>query len=90
MRGDQFERIEPQPAMSEEQKLKLCQGCENDFYNDKNPLGVKRCWSLEGAVLVHKRFVHVDQVPPWNQAPEATLDCHRRKRYISVHPRVTK
>ena len=26
-----------------------CVGCDNDFYNGKNPLGVKRCWMLENA-----------------------------------------
>lgn len=31
---------------------KHCNGCRNDFYNDKNPLGVKRCWSLDSARLV--------------------------------------
>lgn len=30
-------------------KLQYCVGCRNDFYNDKNPLGVKRCWSLASA-----------------------------------------
>lgn len=38
--------------MSEAEKLKHCLGCEQDFYNDKNPLGVKRCWHLKDAKLV--------------------------------------
>jgi hypothetical protein len=31
--------------------MQHCVGCEDDFYNDKNPMGVKRCWMLETAVL---------------------------------------
>ncbi len=30
---------------------KDCVGCRNDFYNDKNPLGVKECWSFPAAKL---------------------------------------
>ena len=32
--------------------IKYCQGCRNDFYNGKNELDVKRCWSLGKARLV--------------------------------------
>jgi len=36
-----------------------CLGCRDDFYNDKNPLGVKRCWSFdEKKVLVTKYRIH--------------------------------
>src|SRR5438128_47461 len=31
---------------------KHCAGCEDDFYNGKNPLGVKECWSLKDAEVV--------------------------------------
>ena len=37
--------------MTRDEKLRHCHGCENDFYNDKNPLGVKECWSLKSAKL---------------------------------------
>jgi hypothetical protein len=29
-----------------------CIGCRDDFYNGKNPLGVKECWMLKSAELV--------------------------------------
>lgn len=32
--------------------LRHCRGCRDDFYNDKNPLGVQRCWLLHDAKLV--------------------------------------
>ena len=27
--------------------MKNCHGCRNDFYNGKNDVGVKECWSLQ-------------------------------------------
>jgi hypothetical protein len=33
---------------------KACAGCRDDFYNGKNPLSVKRCWSADGASIVAK------------------------------------
>ena len=42
-------------------KLSDCLGCRDDFYNDKNPLGVKRCWSFdEKKALVTKHRIHYD------------------------------
>ena len=32
--------------------VKLCAGCRDNFYNGNNPLGVKRCWSLDTAKVV--------------------------------------
>ena len=31
---------------------KHCHGCHDDFYNDKNPMGVKKCWGLKSAKLI--------------------------------------
>ena len=31
--------------------LEACRGCRDDFYNDKNPYGVKRCWSAETGTM---------------------------------------
>lgn len=38
--------------MTEAEKMKHCHGCRDDFYNDKNPLGVKKCWGLKTAKMV--------------------------------------
>ena len=32
--------------------LDMCRGCRDDFYNDKNPYGVKRCWLFKDARVV--------------------------------------
>lgn len=29
--------------------INFCNGCRDDFYNDHNDIGVKKCWSLEFA-----------------------------------------
>ena len=72
------------------EKLALCVGCHQDFYNGKNDLGVKVCWSLESAEPVKKKFIHLDSPPPWkDQEVEDTLSCHRRPRHIKVDPEVT-
>ena len=31
---------------------KHCAGCSDDFYNGKNPMGVKECWMLKTAKIV--------------------------------------
>lgn len=38
--------------MTNTEKLTKCAGCRDDFYNDKNPLGVKKCWGLKTAKMV--------------------------------------
>jgi len=75
--------------MTEQQKLKRCAGCRNDFYNGNNPLKVKRCWSLDDARIVWKKEVHVNQMPPWNQSAKRVLSCFHRDRYVYVDPKQT-
>jgi len=72
--------------MTEQEKLKHCSGCRNDFYNDKNPMGIKRCWSLDTAELVLKKEVSMSQVPPWTQKPKQVLSCYHRDGFIYVPP----
>lgn len=64
-----------------------CDGCRENFYNGNNDLGVQRCWSLDTAKVVERKFVHFNDVPPWNRQPvETTFSCHRRKGHVSVSP----
>ena len=65
--------------MNEAEKLKLCVGCEQDFYNDKNPMGVKRCWHLATAKLVRRVRVGLWQRPPWNQEPVRVFHCRHER-----------
>jgi len=72
--------------MTKTEKLKRCVGCQQDFYNGKNDLGVKECWSLERAKIVWKKEVHIDQRPPWTQKAKRLLSCFHRARYVYVKP----
>lgn len=70
--------------MTKTEKLKRCAGCYNDFYNGRNDLGVKECWSLESAKMVWKKEVHIDQRPPWTQKAQRFLSCYRKQRHVYV------
>lgn len=72
--------------MTKEEKKRHCKGCRNDFYNGDNPYGIQDCWSLEGAELVYKKEVHINQRPPWNQNAIQVLDCYRKPQHVYVDP----
>ena len=38
--------------MTKADKLRMCVGCCENFYNGQNPYGVKECWSLRRAKVV--------------------------------------
>jgi len=69
--------------------IKHCSGCEQDFYNDNNDLGVKKCWHLDEAELIKRKRVHINQVPPWKQKARTYPSCYRVKGYVFVKPNVT-
>jgi hypothetical protein len=64
--------------MSDQEKLAHCVGCRNDFYNDKNQHGVKRCWSLDNANVVTRYRIGWWTAPTSKDAftKVQTLDCH--------------
>lgn len=68
----------------------MCSGCVDDFYNDKNPYGVKECWCLKTAEVCQKKFIPLDMVPPWNVKPVKTLSCYKKKGYVKVDPKVMR
>lgn len=70
--------------ISKAEKLKMCIGCEDDFYNDKNPLGVKECWCLKNAKVKMRKKVPLSQAPPWTQKARRTLSCYHQKGYVFV------
>ena len=35
---------------------KMCEGCHCDFYNNKNPWGIKECWHFKDAKVADKKF----------------------------------
>jgi len=62
-------------APLEQEKLKLCHGCRNDFYNGT---GARQCWSLKDAVVVRRWRLGWWTQPTSRAAFEKvwTLDCH--------------
>jgi hypothetical protein len=65
---------------------KHCAGCRDDFYNGNNPYGIKECWMLKSAKLILRKEVHINQVPPWNQAPKKLPSCYRKPQFVYVGP----
>jgi len=72
--------------MTKNEKLKYCKGCEQNFYNGNNNLGVNECWHLQSAKIVLKKEVHINQQPPWNQKAQKFLDCYKAKGFVYVNP----
>lgn len=71
---------------------KDCIGCEQDFYNDKNPYGVKQCWSVPNAKIISVIPLSIDQPSPEDFVREQVKrgkkelrpNCYQRKRMIYV------
>lgn len=66
------------------QLLQYCMGCEDDFYNEHNDLGVKECWNLRRVKLIFRKEVHINDVPPWNHTPRLRPHCYHKKQYVYV------
>jgi hypothetical protein len=70
--------------------LEMCRGCVDDFYNGRNPLGVKRCWSFRDAQVVTRWATGTWTIPttPGAFTEVAILDCRREKgtHYTSKLP----
>jgi hypothetical protein len=80
------EELDPHIPTTAE-KFLFCAGCYGDVYNGKL---AKECWNLTTAKIVQRKFVHIDDVPPWTtQKAVTTLSCHHRQKYISVKPEQT-
>lgn len=61
-----------------------CIGCEQDFYNGKNDIGVKQCWHLEDARIILRRRVGMNDMPPWQRKPERLPSCYQQRGFIFV------
>lgn len=82
--------------MKKWEKIALCQGCRDNFYNGNNELGVRECWSLSDARIAWLRFVHRDERPRGDPptflhvVPERTLACHHRDAYFGMKARAPR
>lgn len=62
----------------------LCNGCHDDFYNGKNPHGVKACWSFERAKIVEHMHVGTRQNPPYKWKPRKGLSCYHPEGGVMI------
>jgi hypothetical protein len=63
----------------------LCSGCRNDFYNGKNPLGVKECWSFTDAKVVKRLGVGVWENPPYRTKNDQwVMSCFSQKGTVFI------
>lgn len=46
-----------------EAKKRHCRGCRNDFYNGRENINGRDCWSLKTAKLVTRYEIHRDSLP---------------------------
>ena len=68
-------------------RVDRCEGCFDDFYNGKNPHGVKECWNLKSAKVVKRKKVGIDDRPPWNDQPVVEVfNCYKPKGFVMVDP----
>lgn len=65
----------------------MCIGCEDNFYNGNNQLGVKECWMYKTAKIVDKIQIHINQSPPYDKnLAEKRLNCFHKKQYVFTSP----
>lgn len=62
-----------------------CSGCEQNFYNGNNGLGIKECWSFKDARLIKRKQVGINDTPPWTWKPELFPSCYCKKGYVFIN-----
>lgn len=75
--------------MTKSEKQKLCAGCRSDFYNGKNSVGVKECWSFQAANVVTRYRLGWWTRPTGTDAfsKVKTLTCHHAPgQYMDYTP----
>lgn len=73
--------------MTKSEKLKHCVGCEQNFYNGNNGIGVQECWHLKDAKLVKRLRIGMWQNPPYNaEATVKVFHCRREKGSCLIEP----
>ena len=65
---------------------KHCIGCEDNFYNENNPYGIKECWSLKDAKLIMRKPVGINERPPWTRKSEKLPSFYSQKGTVFVEP----
>ena len=65
---------------------KHCRGCEDNFYNGNNNLGVKECWNLKSAKMVWRIPIgHWEEPPYKNKKKVHVPDCFHERGSNRTH-----
>lgn len=75
--------------MKPAKSVRLCSGCDNNFYNGNNPMGVARCWSFDDAKVVKRLAIGKWQNPPYSlqmKDREWTLSCWGSNDVLYIDP----
>jgi hypothetical protein len=60
----------------------LCNGCQDNYYNTEQ----SGCWLYKDATIEKRKFVHINDVPPWTTQPVVTtLSCYRKPGHVAVN-----
>lgn len=70
---------------------KYCVGCDSDFYNGNNPMGIKECWSFKTAKVVKRLAIGwwTPMDKKENFYDVITHNCHResgRRAFLEKLP----
>ncbi len=71
--------------MNKNMKKQNCSGCEDNFYNGNNDLGVKKCWNFKDAKIIQRKKVGLSDRPPYNWKPQKFPNCYRQKGYVFIN-----
>ena len=69
---------------------KYCIGCEDNFYNGNNDMGIKECWDFEDAKVVSRYRIGwwVPQDRKENFVRVTTHDCHSERGSFAFYNRL--
>ena len=59
----------------------MCFGCDDNFYNGNNDLGVKNCWGYKSAKVVKCVIASNSTCPPFSLT-QRCLSCYKKRGYI--------
>jgi hypothetical protein len=68
-------------------KVHLCEGCRNNFYNQAGNSTTGRCWSMENAKVVTRYRLGwwTQPTQPGAYAKVTTLSCHHAPGQYALH-----
>lgn len=78
--------------MNESDKLRMCRGCRDDYYNQAGNSQTGRCWGLANAKVVTRYRIGwwTQPTQPGAYTKVQTLDCHHAPGQYALHQTVSE